>query len=595
MKVKLSNFLADYLVSKGITDTFMVTGGGAMHLDDALGHQKDMHITFNHHEQACAIAAEGYARASGKLPLVCVTSGPGGTNAITGLIGAWLDSVQMLVISGQVKRETTIVHSDVKLRQLGDQEFNIVDMVKPATKFAVYVDDPYLIKYYLDKAIYLATTGRFGPCWIDIPLDVQAAIIDTDELKEFDPKECEPEYPPYVGQGYAELVEQLKKAKRPVIYAGEGIRFARCKDLLIKFAEKYNIPVVTCWNARDLLYDEHPLFAGMPGTVGTRGGNFNVQNSDLLIVLGCRLNIRQISYNWASFAKNSYIAMVDIDKNEMKKKTIKVNLPIHADVREFLEFALKDDKNHFDFASWAKHCHETNKKYSPVLPEYSKNNKPLNPYFFFGEMFKYFDDDELITMGNGSACVITQQCAYTKKNQVLFSNSGCASMGYGFPAAIGACEAFKGHRVICVDGDGSFQMNLQEMQTVIFNNYNMKIIYLNNNGYSSIKQTQTNLFKPPFIGIGDGYGLTMPDMSKVAPAYGFPYYKIDSIDSIEPNLKKALASKGPAFIEVIVDEKQFFAPKLSSKVLPDGKMVSPEIDDMYPFLSKEEYERNKKV
>lgn len=592
MKIKLSVFLADYLVNHGITDTFMVTGGGAMHLDDALGHNGKMHITFNHHEQACAIAAEGYARASGKLPLVCVTSGPGGTNAITGALGAWLDSVPMLVISGQVKRETTIVHSDVPLRQLGDQEFNIVDSVRCMTKFAVYVDDPNKIKYYLQKAIYLATTGRFGPTWIDIPLDVQGAIIDTDTLEEFDSSELEPEYPRYEGQGYEEFINKLKASKRPVIYAGEGIRFSKSKDLLIKFAEKYNIPVVTCWNALDMFPSTNHLYAGLPGTVGTRGGNFNVQNSDFLIVLGCRLNIRQISYNWKAFAKNSYIAMVDIDKNEMRKKTIKVDLPIHADVKEFLEYALKDDTK-LDFSSWAKHAHEVEKEYYPVLSEYKKNDKPLNPYAFFEKFFELLADDEIITMGNGAAAVITQQCARTKKDTILFTNSGCASMGYGFPAAIGAAEAFKGHRILCVDGDGSFQMNLQEMQTVIFNQYDMKIIYLNNNGYSSIKQTQTNLFKPPFIGIGAGYGLSMPDMSKVAPAYGFKYLKIDSLSAIENNINEAFNTKGPVLVEVIVDENQFFSPKLSSKVLPDGTIVSPEIDDMYPFLSKEEYEENK--
>ena len=592
MKVKLSVFLAEYLVKKGITDTFMVTGGGAMHLDDALGHNPDMHITFNHHEQACAIAAEGYARASGKLPLVCVTSGPGGTNAITGLIGAWLDSVPMLVISGQVKRETTIVHSDVKLRQLGDQEFNIVDMVKPATKFAVYVDDPNMIKYYLDKAIYLATSGRFGPCWIDIPLDVQGAVIDTDELVEFSPDELEKEYPEYSGQDFDAFISHLKTAKRPLIYAGEGIRFSKSKDLLLKFAEKYNIPVVTCWNALDMFPGNHPLFAGLPGTVGTRGGNFNVQNCDFLMVLGCRLNIRQISYNWQCFAKNAYIAMVDIDKNEMYKKTIKIDLPIHADVHEFLEYVLHNAELDLDFSNWAKRCHDLVIKYTPVLPEYSKNNKPLNPYYFMGELFKKFSKDEIVVMGNGAAAVITQQCAVTKENTILFTNSGCASMGYGFPAAIGAAQAFNGHRVVCIDGDGSFQMNLQEMQTVIFNQWDLKIIYLNNNGYSSIKQTQTNLFKPPFIGIGNGYGLSMPDMSKVAVAYGFPYVKVDSIDTIGL-IDEAFAKKGPAFIEVVADENQFFSPKLSSKVLPDGKMVSPEIDDMFPFLSKEEYDSNK--
>ena len=593
MKIKLSNFLANYLAEKNITDVFMVTGGGAMHIDDALGHHPKMNITFNHHEQACAIAAEGYAKVSGRLPLVSVTSGPGGTNAITGLIGAWLDSVPMLVISGQVKRETTIVHSDVPLRQLGDQEFNIVDMVGCATKFAVYVDDPNLIQFYLDKAIYLATTGRFGPCWIDIPLDVQGAIIETDDLVQFDPSSVKPEYPHYEGFGYKEVMERLRDAKRPVIYAGEGIRFGNAKKQLREFAERYQIPVVTSWNARDAFSDQHELYAGMPGTVGTRGGNFNVQNSDFLLVLGCRLNIRQISYNWKAFAKNAFIAMVDIDENEMKKKTLRVGLPIHADVREFLEYALADHSYSFSHIQWAAHCRETEKKYYPVLPEYGRKSKPLNPYYFMGELYKYLDKNEVVITGNGAASVISQQCGSVGPEGFLFANSGCASMGYGFPAAIGACVALKGRRVVCIDGDGSFQMNIQEMQTVIFNRYNLKIIYFNNNGYSSIKQTQTNLFKPPFIGIGNGYGLTMPDMSKLAPAYGFPYFRIDSKESIRPVMEEALALEGPVFIEAVVDEDQFFAPKLSSKVLPDGTMVSPELDDMYPFLSEEEYKANK--
>ena len=592
MKIKLSDYLVNFLVENNITDTFMVTGGGAMHLDDSLGHHPGMHVTFNHHEQACAIAAEGYARASGRLPLVCVTSGPGGTNAITGLIGAWLDSVPMLIISGQVKRETTLVHSNVKLRQLGDQELNIVDMVNPVTKFAVFVDDPNLIKYYLQKAIFLATSGRFGPCWLDIPLDVQSSIIETNELIDFNPMELQPECSHYDGRFYDDFINKLSNSKRPVIYAGEGIRFSQSKLLLKQFAEKYNIPVVVSWNAHDMFYNAHPLYAGRPGTVGTRGGNFNVQNSDFLIVLGCRLNIRQISYNWENFAKNSYIVMVDIDENEMKKKTIKVDMPIHADVREFLVYALNDSTHQLNYSDWAEKCHQLDLKYPPVLPDY-KNNKPLNPYYFLKKIFDYFEDDELITLGNGSAGVITQQCAVLKEKMTMFTNSGCASMGYGFPAAIGVAEAFKGRRVICIDGDGSFQMNIQEMQTVAFNQYDLKVIYINNNGYSSIKQTQTNLFNKQFVGIGGGYGLTMPNIGKIAKAYGFSFFRIDSVDSIDANMKLALSEKGPVLIEAVVDEEQFFAPKLSSKVLPNGKMVSSEIDDMYPFLSKEEYESNK--
>lgn len=592
MKIKLSDFVVDYLVSKGITDTFLIPGGGAMHLDDSLGKNKQMHLIFNHHEQGCALAAEGYTRLSNKLALVCVTSGPGGTNAITGVMGCWVDSVPMIVISGQVKRETTVVHSDVKLRQLGDQEINITDIVKPITKFSVFVDDPYLIQYYLDKALYLATTGRMGPVWIDIPLDVQAEVIDTSKLKKFHNSEMKKEYNHYKGEYFKEIINRIKNSKRPIIYAGEGIKFSNSRKELIKFAEKYDIPIVTCWNAHDLIPDSHPLYAGRPGTVGTRGGNFNVQNSDLLIILGCRINIRQISYSWDSFAKNAFKIMVDVDKNEMKKKTFKVDIPIHTDVNEFLNYFLKKDKNSYNHKKWVIYAKEINNKYYPVLDSYSLTCKPLNPYYFLSEFTKKLNKNEIMITGNGAAAVITQQVAIIKENTRLFTNSGSATMGYAVPASIGAAVSLKGQRVICIDGDGSLQMNIQELQTIIFNKLNIKIVYLNNNGYSSMKQTQTNLFNKRFVGIGGGVGLSMPNMEKISKAYGFGYFKVDSITSMN-KIKKALNTKGPVFIEVIVDENQFFAPKLSSKVLPNGKIVSPEIDDMYPFLSTSEYKKNK--
>ena len=598
MKIKVSDYIADFLVKNNIKDVFTVTGGGAMHLNDALGHKEGLRCTYNHHEQACAIAAEGYTRLSGKLSVVCVTSGPGGTNAITGVLGGWLDSIPMFVLSGQVKRETTVWSTDVPLRQLGDQEFPIISSVESMTKYAYMITVPEEIRYHLEKALYLAINGRGGPVWLDIPLDVQAAIVETDDLKGFSIDELqESEKPVYDTIITEKILEKIKDAKRPVIMAGTGIRLGKAYEEFIRVVDKLKIPVVTAWNAHDVLYDEHPCYCGRPGTVGTRGGNFVVQNSDLFLVLGCRLNIRQISYNYSDFAKNAYKIIVDIDSNELKKPTVKPDLSVHGDVKDVLESILKaeyysESKEHEEWLAWSRNI---NSKYPAVLKDYYKNSQPVNPYVFVEQMFDVLSEDDDIICGNGSACVITFQAAKIKKNQRLFTNSGCAAMGYGFPAAIGACVSNEGKRVICVDGDGSFQMNIQELQTVVCNNFNLKIVYFNNNGYHSIRQTQTNLFKPPLVGVCEGNGISFPDAGKIASAYGIPYTRIDKVEEIKEKLTEALEKEGPYFVEVILDTNQNFEPKLSSKVLPDGKIVSPPIDDMFPFLDKEEYEKNKLV
>lgn len=589
MKVKVAKYIADFVAEHGVEHVFTVTGGGAMHLNDAFGHHPKLKSIYDHHEQACAIAAEGYTRLSGKLAVVCVTSGPGGTNAITGVLGGWLDSIPMFVVSGQVKRETTIRARNLDMRQLGDQEYDIVASVKPMTKYAEMVLEPNDIRYHLEKAWYLCQNGRPGPVWIDVPLDVQAAWVETDELKGFDgPYDEKPVYDTSLTEG---ILKHLMEAKRPVIFAGTGIRLANALPEFLEFVNKMQIPVVTAWNAHDVLPDDSPYFCGRPGTVGTRGGNFVVQNSDCLLVLGCRLNIRQISYNYQSWAQNAYKMVVDIDKRELVKPTVKVDYPIWADLKDVLVDLNKQtiDLKHAEWLNWA---HEINKKYPAALTEYYKT-EVLNPYVFVKEFTSGLKEDDKIICGNGSACVIGFQAAVIKEHTRLFTNSGCAAMGYGFPAAIGACVEEKGKRVICLDGDGSFQMNLQELQTVVYNKLNLKILYLNNNGYHSIRQTQTNLFKgQPLVGVCDGNGVSFPDMEKIAWAYGIPYIKVTKIEDIE-KLLKAMETDGPLFAEIVVDVAQNFAPKLSSKVLPDGKIVSPEIDDMFPFLERDEYESNK--
>ena len=640
---KLSDYIADFLVNNGIDTVFGVTGGGAMHLNDSLGHKDGLHFVFNHNEQGSSVAAEGYTRLTGRLAAVNVTSGPGGTNAMTGVLGGWLDSIPMFVISGQVKRETTTWATDIPLRQLGDQEYQIIESVRNMTKYAVMVTDETEIAYHLEKALFLATKGRGGPVWIDVPLDIQAARIETDELKHFTGSEEEKELlteevPGSVNDETAdEILKKIAEAKRPLIFAGTGIRLGDSENDFLELVEKLQIPVVTAWNAHDTLPDNSPYFVGRPGTVGTRGGNFATENADLILVLGSRLNIRLISYNYKDWAKNAYKIVVDIDQNELDKPTISPDMKVHADVKDLMKALNRriDDGVYAGFASdetaeahksWLEFSFKINEKYPAVLPEYYESDKPLNPYVFVKSLFETMSEDDICITGNGSACVIGFQAAVIKSKTRLFTNSGCASMGYGLPAALGAAVALDsrftgvqgedirdGHRVICLDGDGSLMMNLQELQTINENNLNLKLFVLNNNGYHSIRQTQNNLFHDGLVGVCKGNGVSFPPFDKLADTFGFKYYKIDSIESnslesgntdsekdvvssnskLSEVIEAALSAEGPVLCEVVVSDEQIFSPKLSSKVLPDGKIVSPPIDDMFPFLERDEYEANK--
>ena len=641
---KLSDYVADFLVNNGIDTVFGVTGGGAMHLNDSLGHKEGLHFIFNHNEQGSSVAAEGYTRLTGRLAAVNVTRGPGGTNAITGVLGGWLDSIPMFVISGQVKRETTTWATDIPLRQLGDQEYQIVESVRNMTKYAVMVTDETEIAYHLEKALFLATKGRGGPVWIDIPLDIQAARIETDELKHFNGTQEERELltaqvPSPVNEATADdILQKIAAAKRPLIFAGTGIRLGDSEEEFLDLVEKLGIPVVTAWNAHDTLPDTSPYFVGRPGTVGTRGGNFATENADLILVLGSRLNIRLISYNYKDWAKNAYKIVVDIDKNELNKPTISPDMKVHADVKDLMQALIREinagkyTKGNEEHKKWLEFSRSINEKYPAVLPEYSDTDKPLNPYVFVKSLFETMSEDDVCITGNGSACVIGFQAAVIKSKTRLFTNSGCASMGYGLPAALGAAVALtsadnrgkvfgkmyqvveqnfeqdkKDHRVICLDGDGSLMMNLQELQTIRENNLNLKLFVLNNNGYHSIRQTQNNLFHDGLVGVCKGNGVSFPPFEKLADTFGFKYFKIDSLKSntldedgkVSSNLElttmlnAALIAEGPVLCEVVVSDEQIFSPKLSSKVLPDGKIVSPPIDDMFPFLDRDEYESNK--
>lgn len=599
MTVKLSDYIADFFVKNGIKHVFTVTGGGAMHLNDSIGHHPAIHSIYNHHEQGCAIAAEGYTRLSGDLCAVCVTSGPGGTNALTGVLGGWLDSIPMFILSGQVKRETTVWSTDVPLRQLGDQEYNIVASVKPMTKYAVMVTEPGEIAYHLEKALYLCKAGRGGPVWLDIPLDVQAAKIETETLTHFDPAaEQLQEWPLPVSEETAETVlRELAEAKKPVLIAGTGIRLSGGYSDFLALVDTLGIPVVTAWNAHDVLWDDHPLFCGRPGTVGTRGGNFIMENADLILSIGCRLNIRQISYNYKNFSRNAYKILVDIDQAELDKPTLSPDRKIRADAGDFMRklcaAARKRKEPVLSDPRWLAWCRGINEKYPAVLDEYRKQDRPLNPYVFMEGLFNCLEEGENIITGNGSACVIAFQAARIKKGQRLFTNSGCASMGYGLPAAFGGAISAGSKRMICLDGDGSLMMNIQELQTIRHHQCNFKLFVLNNNGYHSIRQTQSTQFKTPLVGVSAENGVSFPAFSKIADAFGFRYVKVDALSSMEDGIREALSGNDAVLCEVFLDEKQFFSPKLSSRINPDGTMESPPIDDMFPFLDRGEYEANR--
>ncbi len=598
MKIKVSEYIAQFFVDKGVKTVFMLTGGGAMHLNDAIGHKEGIDVIYDHHEQACAIAAEGYARLTGKVAPVCVTSGPGGTNAITGVLGAWQDSIPMFVLSGQVKVETTTASSPVPLRQLGDQEYQITEGVSNMTKYAVMITDPLTVRYHLEKAWYMCLSGRPGPVWLDVPLDVQAAIVDTDEMEGYTPDGSQAVS--YDTSLTEKILDKIKSAKRPVILAGTGINVGRAREGFLECVNALGIPVLTAWNAHDIMPSDHPLFCGKPGTVGLRGGNFVVQAADLLLVLGCRMNIRMISYNKHEFARDAFKIIVDIDENELRKPTVKADMPVHADVADVMKDIVRAAENDgsFDrsaFSGWLGRARDVNNRY-PAVTASMRSDSLLNPYVFMDCLFNELSEGDVTVTGNGGACVIGFQSAVIKKDQRLFTNSGCAAMGYGFPAAIGAAVARRDiegvdRRVICIDGDGSFMMNLQELQTVKYYDLNMKIIILNNNGYHSIRQTQQNLFAGrPLIGVCKGNGVSFPDFEKVSYAFDIPYRRIDSNDNLAEKIKEALDQEGPIVIEAIVDEHQNFEPKLSSKIHEDGTITSAANDDMFPFLPKEEYE-----
>jgi acetolactate synthase-1/2/3 large subunit len=593
--MKLAIYIFEYLKSKGIDTVFLVTGGGAMHLNDAIGRVEGIKFICNHNEQASAMAAEGYARVTNKPAIVNVTAGPGGINALNGVFGAFTDSIPMLIISGQAKRETMLSTYNIPgLRQLGDQEVDIVSMVKNITKYSTVVSDPSTIKYHLEKALHLAISGRPGPCWLDIPVDIQGSLVDETTLKGFDATAEKDTDADQLAKDVDAVIQKLLSSERPAIIASTGIRLAGAIDELYEFAELCGIPVTTAWT-HDVFDYYHPLYIGKQGTIGDRAGNFAVQNADLVLILGSRMPIRQVSYNWENFARMAYKVQVDIDGAELIKPTIKIDLPLQYDVKLFLQAIIKKLKGSTTntigkFEKWVAWCKERKTKY-PVLQQHHQDpSKPINPYFFLHSLHEKLDRNDIIVCGDATACIVAFQTSKIKKGQLLFSNSGCASMGYDVPAAIGAAVAAPGKRIICIAGDGSIQMNIQELQTIVHHQFNIKLFVLDNDGYLSIKSTQNSFFGLS-VGSSPSSGVSFPDMKKIGDAYKIPSFTLSSFN-FQDELQKILNTPGPILCNVKLDAAQLFEPKLSSKQLPDGRMVSAPLEDMFPFLSEAELKEN---
>lgn len=599
MKMRLADYVADFLVNHGVTDCFSVVGGGAMHLNDALGHKDGLKVTYNHHEQACAIAAEAYARLDNRIAAVCVTTGPGGTNALTGVVGGWLDSIPMMIISGQVRYDTTaryaLQFTETPLRAMGDQEYDIVKSVAPMTKYATMIEDPMDIRYALEKAWHLATTGRPGPVWIDIPVNFQGMYIETDELRGYDPTEDDALLPPAVSQETIdEVIEKIKKAERPVFHAGYGIRLSGAYKQFREVAEKLGIPIVTYWNAVDLIEDENELYCGRAGNMGDRPGNWAIQNADLILAIGTRISIRQVGYNWKTWAREAEVIMVDIDQAELKKPTLHVEMPIWADAKDFL---LKMNESLTQplprKEKWLETCQKWKKEYPVVQPrQWEENGTTANVYAFVHYLSSQLPENSLTAVSNGACCVVGNQTYVIQKGSRMANNSAIASMGYGLPAAIGTCIGGGVRDTICLEGDGSIMMNLQELQTILTNRLPIKIFLINNNGYHSIRITQTNLFgQHTKVGIGpESSDLSFPDFEKIAKAFGYPYYSAHSNQEMKEVVDKALQEDGPVFCEIFTDTSQVWEPKSSTKRLEDGTLVSPPLEDLAPFLPREELE-----
>lgn len=598
MKQRVADYIADFLVEHDIDHLFEVVGGGAMHLNDAFGHKEGLTVTYHHHEQAAAIAAEAYARIDNRMAAVCVTSGPGATNAITGCLCAYMGSIPMILFSGQVRYAVTVRGQGLNLRTNGEQEYDICRSVEGMTKFCTMLSDAKKIKYTLEKAVFLAKAGRPGPVWIDMPLDVQGAIIETDELEGFDPKkEGYEEKPAFDKSIIKDILERIQKAERPVIYCGMGVRLSGAYEDFMKLVDLLGIPVTTGMTTLDVVPNCHKYYAGRPGATGDRPGNFAVQNSDLFLSIGSRLSYKQTGYNTDTWARAAYKIMVDIDPEELKREYLHIDMPICADAGDFIRAMLSElqGKALPEHTDWVKQCRKWVEKYPVVTPDkYEIPDGRGSTYVFYKELSALMPEGAIYVTTSGNSRVICRQAAEMKPGQRVITNHSTSPMGYCLPGAIGACIGSGRKPVVLITGEGGFQMNLQELQTIKQNKLPVHIVVINNEGYHSIRITQNSFFKEhTHVGIGEESGdLSFPDIEKIATAYEYPYFESRNLEDLKETLKAFLDCPGYAICQVFVTKEQFTMPKASSRKLPDGTMVSAPLEDMAPFLSDEELEEN---
>jgi acetolactate synthase-1/2/3 large subunit len=589
--MKLSDYVIRFIEEQGVRHVFMVPGGGAMHLNDSLGQSTVIQWVSNLHEQACAMAAESNAKATGNLGVALFTTGPGGTNAMTGLAGAWLDSTPCLFISGQVKRPDLKGKSGV--RQMGVQEVDIISAVKAMTKYAVLITDPQSIRYHLEKAVYLARSGRPGPVWIDIPLDVQAATIDVAKLRGFRPPRKR-HAPADLPQRVAQVLDMLGRAERPIILAGNGVRLAHAQDALRSLIRTLKIPLLLTWLSIDLFAHDEEYLIGKPGTVAPRGVNFALQNSDFLLVIGSRLDNTITGYAPDRLARGARKIMVDIDAAEIAKLAQYLDLAICCDAKDFIDEMARACAGvaQPDRPQWHARCGEWKRKYPVVLPEHMVEEGPVSTYYLADCLSELLPEGTPIVSGSSGAGIeIFQHALRLKRGQRLYHTTALGAMGYGPPAAIGACLGSGGRETILVDGDGGFQLNIQELATIQRLQLPIKIFILNNDGYSSIRTSQQRWFGR-HTGADSRSGLCLPEVGPIARAYGLPAVRIADQRDLRTQLAQVLALKGPVVCDVVSRPDEARIPSLSSAQRPDGSLYSKPLEDLWPFLPRDEFYAN---
>lgn len=591
--IRVCDYIAEFMSKNGVGHIFMVTGGGAMFINDGVANQSKLKYICNHHEQASAMAAVAYAKYKNSIGAVMLTTGCGGTNAMTGLLDAWQDNVPCFFISGQAKRKETVRNSGLGLRQIGVQEADIISFVESMTKYAVMVNDASEIRYHLEKALYLSKSGRPGPVWIDIPMDIQSALISPEELKGFNPSELKVDYKTeFSDVEIQEIYELLSKAKRPVIIAGNGIKLANQKEVFAKFIDKFKIPCVFTFLSLDLLSSDNDLSVGRIGIKGDRAGNFAMQNADLILSLGCRLSVPSTGYEYDLFAREAKVIVVDIDPVEHKKNTVKIDKFYNGDIKNFFsKINIRSEFSSSQLSPWIENCKRWKNKWPVCLSEYKNEKNGVNLYYFVNRLSFLSRDNDVFVSDAGSAYYVTSQSLKIKANQKYITSGAQADMGFTIPACIGACAANDNKDIIGITGDGSFQMNIQELQTIVHNKLPIKLFVWNNNGYLSIRATQDKFFNGRRIGTDSISGVSFPDIKKISDAYGIKYYRANSSEDLDETIIETLNYAGPVICEIISPENQPVVPTVSSLKKPDGKMVSKPLEDMFPFLDRDEFFR----